>query len=192
MAGLLPVWLLPVSLPMSLQRNFILQLHFTRGFTLIEIIVVVFVIGVIVTFASLSVNQHGERYIEDEARRLHHLLRLATEEAVLTSQELSLMVTRQGYNFARLEGPKWAPLADDPLFRARELPETIKVELLIDGQKADLSDSDKPVQIYLLSSGEVTPFEIRFSGESEESYSVTGSLTGQIAYKPPESNDGLS
>lgn len=158
-----------------------------------EIIVVVFVIGVIVTFASLSVNQHGERYVEDEAKRLHHLLRLASEEAILTAQELSLLVTSTGYNFARLEGPKWVPMADDKMFKSREFPDTLEVKLTVYGQEADLSDSEKPVQVYILSSGELTPFEMELKAEdSEQAYSVSGTLTGQIAYQPPGTSDDLS
>ena len=164
-----------------------------NGFTLFEIIVVVFVIGVIVTFASLSVNQQSERYVEDEAKRLHHLMRLASEEAILTAQELSLLVTRSGYNFARLEGPKWVPLADDSMFRAREFPETLEVKLKVYGQDADLSDSEKPAPVFILSSGELTPFELSLKAEdSKQAYSVTGTLTGQVAYQPPDNSDDLS
>ena len=164
----------------------------SRGFTLFEIIVVVFIIGVIVTFASLSIGQHGDRYIEDEAKRLHHLLRLATEEAIFRGQELSLMMTDKGYSFAMLAGPKWEPIVDDKFFRGREFPDTIEVSMTVYGQEADLGDSEKPVQIYILSSGEVTPFSISLTGESRVIYTITGSLTGQIAYQPPQTKGEFS
>ena len=161
----------------------------SRGFTLFEIIVVVFIIGVIVTFATLSISQHSDRYVEDEAKRIHHLLRLASEEAVLRGQELSLMLTRTGYSFAALSGPKWEPLTDDRFFRAREFPETVDVKLSIYDDEVDLSNREKPAQIYLLSSGEVTPFTLTLSGESNVKYRITGSLTGEIIYQQPETQD---
>ena len=161
----------------------------TRGFTLFEIIVVVFIIGVIVTFGSLSISQHSDRYVEDEAKRIHHLMRLATEEAVLSSQELSFLINSEGYSFAQLVGPKWEPIEGDRFFRSREFPENLSVKMKVYDQEVNLNDSEKPVQIYLLSSGEVTPFQLTLKGESNAEYNVTGSLTGQIAFQQPETQD---
>lgn len=160
-----------------------------RGFTLFEIIVVVFIIGVIVTFGSLSISQHSDRYVEDEAKRIHHLLRLATEEAILTAQEMSLLINTDGYSFAQLVGPKWEPIEGDKFFRSREFPENLDVKMKVYDQEVNLNDSEKPVQIYLLSSGEVTPFRLTLKGESEAEYTVTGSLTGQIAFQQPDAED---
>ena len=161
----------------------------SRGFTLFEIIVVVFIIGVIVTFASLSIGQHSDRYTEDEAKRLHHLLRLATEEAIFRGQELSLLITDKGYSFASLVGPQWEPVTDDPFFRSREFPETVKVSMTVYEQEVNLGDSEKPVQVYILSSGEVTPFTISLTGESNVVYTITGNLTGQIEYQQPQTRN---
>ena len=162
----------------------------SNGFTLFEIIVVVFIIGIIVSFASLSVGQHGDRYVENEAKRLHHLLRLATEEAVLRSQELSLILSSSGYNFEILQGPKWEPIVDDPFFREREFSELVTVKLEVDELEVNLSDSEKPAQIYLLSSGELMPpFTLTLKGEGEMVYRITGNFTGQVQYQPPEDGE---
>ncbi|KPJ91986.1 MAG: hypothetical protein AMJ55_10495 [Gammaproteobacteria bacterium SG8_15] len=161
----------------------------SRGFTLFEIIVVVFIIGVIVTFGSLSISQHSDRYVEDEARRIHHLIRLATEEAVLGAQELSFLINKKGYSFAQLAGAKWEPIEGDSFFRNREFPENLEVKMLVYEQEVNLNDPEKPVQIYILSSGEVTPFTLTLSGESDVKYTVSGSLTGQITYQQPETKD---
>lgn len=173
------------TLPMCVTRS--------RGFTLFEIIVVVFIIGVIVTFASLSISQHSDRYLEDEAKRLHHLIRLATEEAVYRGQELSLLVTPHGYSFAMLQGPKWEPIEDDPFFHSREFPETMEVKLIVDEQEVDLTDREKPAQIYLLSSGELTPpFTLVLKGESDADYRIIGRFTGQVIYQQPEAGDDFT
>ena len=161
------------------------------GFTLIEIIVVVFIIGITITFASLSVSQHSDRYIEEEAKRLHHLLRLASEEAVLRSQELSLLLTSTGYKFASLQGPKWEPITDDRFFREREFPDVITVRMTVDEQDVNLGDSDKPAQIYLLSSGELTPpFTLTLKGEDGVAYKIDGKITGEVIYQEPENTSG--
>ena len=161
----------------------------SNGFTLFEVLIVVFIIGVIVTFASLSIGQHGDRYIEDEAKRLHHLLRLATEEAVFRSEELSLMLTSSGYHFAALSGPKWEPITDDPFFREREFPQMVTVKLIVDEQEVNLGDSDKPAQIYLLSSGELTPpFTLILKGEENVEYRIDGNITGEVIYQQPQNS----
>jgi len=162
------------------------------GFTLIEITVVVFIISIIVTFATLSVSQRSDRYIEDEAKRLQQLIRLATEEAVYRGREMSLFITTTGYSFAALDGPKWTPITDDKLFRQREFPDTISIKMLVDDQEVDLNNKDKPAQIFLLSSGEVTPpFILELSGESELGYRVVGSYTGEITYQQPQTNNSV-
>lgn len=162
----------------------------SRGFTLFEIIVVVFIIGVMVTMATLSISQHGDRYVEDEAKRIHHLMRLASEEAVMQGQELSLLLTTTGYSFAKLNGPKWEPIEDDRLFRRREFPPMLDVKLSIYEDEVNLTNQDKPAQVYLLSSGEVTPFKLTLrDANSEAKYTVAGTLTGEIDYKPPGSQD---
>ena len=161
------------------------------GFTLIEIIVVVFIIGITITFATLSVSQHSDRYIEEEAKRLHHLLRLASEEAVFRSQELSLLLTSTGYKFASLQGPKWEPITDDSFFREREFPDVITVKLTVDDQDVNLGDSEKPAQIFLLSSGELTPpFTLIFKGETDVTYKINGKITGEVIYQEPENTSG--
>ena len=167
------------------------KINKANGFTLFEIIIVVFIIGVIVTFASLSIGQHGDRYVEDEAKRLHHLLRLATEEAILRSQELSLLLTSTGYKFASLQGPKWEPITDDPFFREREFSEVVTVKLIIDEQEVSLGNSEQPAKIYLLSSGELTPsFTLILKGENDVEYKINGEITGQVTYQQPENSTG--
>ena len=162
------------------------------GFTLIEIVVVVFIIGITITFASLSVSQHSDRYIEEEAKRLHHLIRLASEEAVFRSQEFSLLLTSTGYKFASLQGPKWERITDDRFFREREFPDVITVRLTVDEQDVNLGDSEKPAQIYMLSSGELTPpFTLTLkSEESEAVYKIDGKITGEVIYQEPDKTSG--
>ena len=160
-----------------------------KGFTLIEVVIVVFIIGIVITFATLSVSQNSDRYIEDEAKRLQQLIRLATEEAVYRGNEMSIFITSKGYNFAKLNGPKWETISDDKLFREREFPDAITIKLIVDEQEVDLGNKDKPAQIFLLSSGEVMPaFTIVLSGESDLEYRITGSNTGEITYQQPHSN----
>lgn len=165
-----------------------------RGFTLIEVLVVVFIIGIILTFASLSVNTNENRQIETEVERLAALMDLATQEAVLQSQELALALTTKGYEFQVLNGDKWQTLQDEVL-RPHQFALPFIIEAEVEGEDVAVpesveegEDKDKqPVKVFLLSSGEVTPFNLTFKREeSPVAYRVMPGLNG-IEYKKLES-----
>ena len=156
-----------------------------RGFTLIEVITVVFIIGVIITFAGLSVGQHSDKTLEEEAKRLHYLIKLASEESVLKSTSLAMEFTKEGYQFVQIAGDQFVPLEGDKQFRKREFPGEMKIEMELYGQAVSFEDPERVPRIYILSSGEVTDFKISLSLEDSPPYTITGNIIGQIQLFPP-------
>ncbi|HET20481.1 MAG TPA: type II secretion system protein GspH, partial [Chromatiales bacterium] len=77
-----------------------------RGFTLIEVMVVIVIIAILVTMVSLSMrgDRAGEQ-IEEEARRLTALLNLLREEAVMRDRDLGFALTPEGYHFVQAAAP---------------------------------------------------------------------------------------
>jgi len=106
------------------------------GFTLIEIMVVIVIIGILVTFVSLSIgNRALDDRMEAEARRLEKLMQLAADEAQIQGMELGFRHTEQGYEFLGIgtEG-KWTTLAEVGSLRPREITEPFYLELRVEGR----------------------------------------------------------
>lgn len=156
-----------------------------RGFTLLELMAVLVIIGIVLTFFTLSVG--GDKRAEEmqrEAQRLLALLQMASEEAVMRSEQLAMRVGDNDYEFMIRENNQWLPLADDGPLRPRTLPKGIELKLdLQDNPPPGMTaeNEDQP-QVFLLSSGEMTPFVLTFSapGSSEQRYHIKATLLGRL------------
>lgn len=154
------------------------------GFTLIELLVVVVIIGIILTFANLNVGGDAEQIVRKEAGRLEALLDLARQHAVLQGRDLAVQIRENDYEFLVLEKDQWVKLEGDDILRPRYLPNGLEFELLIEGEAVDLteSQSEKQQLIFILSSGEMTPFELTLKSFIADgvSYQLVGDAFGEI------------
>jgi general secretion pathway protein H len=152
------------------------------GFTLMEIMVVVIIIGIMIAVATLSTSLLGrDRESEDQARRLWAVLRQAREESELQSLDTGLFFSATGYEFMRYDTRRslWVLIDNDKLFATRELPEGLRFRAWIDSREVILKpvpvdradtgeDKKNPPQVMVLSSGDVMPFEVRIEREGAE------------------------
>lgn len=160
-----------------------------RGFTLLEILVVVVIIGILTTFATLSIgNRALDDRMEVEARRLTELFKLAREEAEFKGRDIGFATTQEGYQFLVLsDDGKWQPYTEAMPLRPRAMPDPFFVELQVEG-RAPLEQSKtlKP-QAMFLSSGEVTEFRLNIRApQTSAFYRVDVDATGKIAMKRDE------
>ena len=162
-----------------------------KGFSLLELLVVIVIISILFTFTTLAIRGTSpEELIQTEAQRLDRLLQLALEEAILRGEEYGLEFKPNSYRFLLYFENSWQPLEGDKLLRQRQLPENMEFELEIEqidvlieeSEDADEEDEDKPdPQVFLLSSGEITPeFSVRLVMPGvETSYIVSGTIDGE-------------
>lgn len=156
-----------------------------RGFTLLELLVVLLIIGITLSFAVLSVNNRSrEQTLGAEAQRFAARLTLASQEAVLHSREMALQLTGDGYEFLVLDQNEWRTLEDDDVLRPRRLPAGIRMQLTLEGEdvaqnQSEDDDEQAAPRVYLLSSGEITPFAAQLL-DDEHRYSITATATGKV------------
>jgi len=166
------------------------------GFTLMELLVVIVVISIAFTMLiTIAIPGGGQvEAIRKETLRLQQLLTAAHEQAVFRAEEYGIFFDDESYRFMQLDMQTnvWSEIENDKLFRKRQLPEDMKLELNIEeievlftqeeNESILNTEEDKlRPQVFLLSSGETTPefsAHIRIPGY-ERSFEVIGSPDGK-------------
>ena len=182
-----------------------------RGFTLFELLAALVIVGIVVSIAVLAIGDNQAEREQRVARQFATLAQLARETALFNAEQLGLSFWQKGYTFYRLEqnqfqptsaadaqqptsdapesGAKetpttWQPLNDDPQLRPRELPDDISLSLYLEGLKVKLSplpkEDDKP-QVFILSSGEVSAFEVRIGDGTGSEVSIEADAIGNFS-----------
>ena len=103
------------------------------GFSLLEIMVVVFLIALTVGIVSLNFRHDTSQIVEHEARRFVALVEQMCQESVIRGRVFA--VTNDGataYHFLALENSDWQRIQQDDILRRRQLPEEISLNLAID------------------------------------------------------------
>jgi len=184
----------------SMQRNR------KSGFTLIEILVVLVIIGILLSVAMLSFGiLRDDDNLDREARRLSTLIELVSDEATTQGRDFGLEFMTAGYRFVEYDPllDQWFEIIGDDYLAQRELDEGVEFELFLEEHKVllhteaqeterenkdedrnrparDLTDDYLP-HVLIMSSGDITPFELRFVRFADRSELVlTLSLAGEL------------
>jgi general secretion pathway protein H len=164
----------------------------TAGFTLLEMMVVMVLIGIIFSFATLSMRGDDVAVLmKQEAQRMETLVNLASDEAVIRGEELAVRFRDDGYEFLLLGDAGWQT-AQDGLLKDYSMPADIELRLDVSGDLPVFSGKEKDEeesspQVFILSSGEITPFSVVFqSGLSKHEYLLDTSILGTVTVTSEE------
>jgi general secretion pathway protein H len=164
--------------------------HTTRkqhGFTLIEVMVVVVLIGIMASLVQYNVagNNPADK-LQHESARFNAIFEVATDYGMLNNIELGLVVEKDGYQFLGYDGTSWTDIPDQDWLAKVSLPDEVRLSieledlpieepLLFDVDTFQDQDEDdftllsqeeqeKRIipQVYLLSGGDLTPFSVTF------------------------------
>lgn len=139
-----------------------------RGFTLVEIMVVMVIIGITLGLVSLNVMPSPRQDLQAEARRLSLLLQLARDEAIVRNRPVTFEATPEHYHFLVRNETSWVPITNDDMLRERNF-KNAPLTLLLDPPSA----------------GTVDPLRITFGREPvDKPFTLTLSTSGyQVAIK---------
>jgi general secretion pathway protein H len=93
-----------------------------RGFTLLELLVVLVIVGITMGFITLKAMPDQQQRLQNEAQRLALLMQLARDEAILRNRPIAFESGSQGYRFLVREENTWQQLNDEML-RPRDYPQ---------------------------------------------------------------------
>ncbi len=188
-----------------------------RGFTLIEILAVLIIIGVVSALAVISVRSLGRSSdpAGQTAIRLAGLIELASENARLENIQYGLIIKPQHYEFVRFISYNWIPITNDPVFRKRDLPAGLSRSVTVQNpiriphpatantatpattvhtmdNTQNGSENRLQPQIAILSTGEMTPFTLRLTNSDHSVYVLHGDGNGQVHIEPPNAASAIT
>jgi general secretion pathway protein H len=120
------------------------------GFTLIEILIVVLIIGIVSAGVLLSVNLTGRDHeLQKESDRLLALVNYAREQAELQTREYGVIFHDDGYQFVAYDVRRglWREIYEDESLRLRKLPDGLGFKLVVDARPVvlvSISEAKKP------------------------------------------------
>jgi general secretion pathway protein H len=179
------------------------------GFTLLEIMLVIVVMGMIsvAVVMTLPNNLIARDSLSWQAQRFSSILQFAEDEALISGNELGIEFTDRGYQFAAYDHQtkRWLPVNDAEMQQRVTLPETINIEYNLANsvwEELTKSNNDRFIdesyrvvideeeqqslnpQVYVMSSGEVSPFSLIFSNADSDakanSITVVVGMNGEI------------
>ncbi|MDH5455646.1 MAG: type II secretion system minor pseudopilin GspH [Gammaproteobacteria bacterium] len=175
----------------------------SRGFTLIEILVVIVIVGTVLSIVVLSIGIVPEdEELKTERTRLAALMETVQDEAMMQGREFGLEIMTASYRFVEFDPftREWTDVPNDELYRLRNLPDGVEFELYIDDKRVELQDDPQEItgpngraptpgarafapHLYVFASGEASAYELRLVRPlSRKELIMRGDILGEITF----------
>lgn len=161
------------------------------GFSLLELLVVIVIIGIAVSFATLAFGDNQAERMSHKSQQLGAIIDLAKEQAIFNSQELGLLFTKDSYSFYKMgsavnkkkeEVTIWQPIEDDRILTKRTLPDGLEYELFLEGVQVTFAASklkEITPHVFILSDGSISPFELKLTDKADHTFKMIMAENGK-------------
>ncbi|MBL4910439.1 MAG: type II secretion system minor pseudopilin GspH [Alteromonadaceae bacterium] len=107
--------------------------HKSSGFTLLEVMMVVMVVGIMASFIQFNVGgDTPDKQLKKASDRFVAIFDAAAEYGLLNNIELGLYIKDNHYQFLGYDGTRWSDVPEQALLAVHTLPEGLKVTLALD------------------------------------------------------------
>lgn len=159
------------------------------GFTLIEVLVVMAVLGVALGMVAVNLTRDTGSLLEDDARRLALLLEYARDEAVTQGRPVAWSAGPTGYAFARnVRGRGWVSLddaKDGEVLRSRTWPAEVSLaSFRIAGVNVERGEP-----LVFSSSGFNPPYDLVLASGAWR-VALSGDLSGKVKLERARKTEG--
>ncbi len=153
----------------------------SSGFTLIEVMVVIVLVGVLASMVHISLGDNNSRNARLEADVLLEVMYGLREKAVLDGQEYGLRLEPDAYQVMRFERVGWQP-ADSRV----QLPSGLVLALALEGRPQPLLPMAQVPQLLWLSSDENSAFSLHLDSPPQRWRSIVSDGLGDAQVVVPE------
>lgn len=156
-----------------------------QGFTLIEILVVVFIISIVALASTLTISHRsGGRVVKQEAEHLQRYLQVVAQTAMIEQMDLAVGVWSTGYATWRYDYTvkKWLLITDDRALKEYTVPEPLRLTLRLDNLARVVPNTPQSIQVPQIgfsSTGSATPATVIIKNEDIH-YEVDIANNGKI------------
>ena len=158
-----------------------------QGFTLLELMVVVAIMGLFVGLVSVIVQPNERTRLDVEAQRLARLLELVAVEAQVSGMTFAWTADQDAYRFLQLsETTGWLDVQANDLLRPRRLPDGMKIAQLT-VENALVGDD---LRVEFPAYGQTTAFTVDLVYGPARSHVVVSPIGAVSVVSEQEAQDG--
>lgn len=148
------------------------EFHSSTGFTLIEVLVVLIIMGIIVSFISLSVSIFtNTSKAKEMATNLIEMIKFAEQQAILQPAQIGIVFNNNTYSFYQFvinentQLNQWKEITGITALKTQMIPKNLNLTISTPKSTENLLTDREAIQpkIIIFSSGEITPFTINIS-----------------------------
>jgi general secretion pathway protein H len=147
-----------------------------RGFTLLELMIVIVMVGVLLGMVSYAGGGSPARQVRQEAEVMVQVIHQLRERAVFEGQEYGLRLSTDGHRVMRLGVRGWEPVG-----ALTDWPLSVRLRLQLDGYWVELDADGGPPQLLMFSNDETSVFTLILESGNRNWLSLSGDGIGAVA-----------